>query len=298
MQFFALLFALLFFSACQNRQPPFTHKIPTACEYYSLKAAQCLNEEQMLKKIEPYSVIFIGDHHAEPELHKKIASLIASLSKTGFKIHLANEWFNPSDDKTLHAFTDNTIDEKEFLEQIAWNKRLKYYDYDSFKPIYEAVKQYQGRLYGINLSKKQKKKISDQNLLFMSTQEQQFNQDLDLEVNPHKELVMPYLNHCHAPKKDESLKECIQRMYRVQVAWDTKMALESYRLAQGLKQDEKLLVFAGSMHIQDHLGIPLRFARLSNLPTLSIVPVDHRTDEADNGFGDYLLFYQEKASSK
>lgn len=292
---FALaLFTLFSFTACQEKQPLLTHKIKPNCHYYSLQTAQCLSQKQIIKKLEPYKVIFIGDHHSEDDLHKKIADLISSLSQSGFTIHLANEWFYPSDIEVLSAFTNQETNETEFLEQIKWKERLKYYDYDSFKPIYEAVKKHQGRLYGINLSKIQKKHISEQNLSVMNKEELRFNENLDLNVSPHQELVMPYFSHCHAPKKDESLIECTKRMYRVQVAWDSKMALESYKLSKKLKEKEKLLVFAGSMHIQDRLGIPLRFARLSNLPTLSIIPLDKKTEKVHNGLADCLLFYQEK----
>jgi uncharacterized iron-regulated protein len=289
----ALLYILLFFSACQNRPLAITHKIKADCEYYSMKSAQCLNEEQMLKQIEPYKVIFIGDHHSQDLLHKKIASLITSLSETGIKVHLANEWFYPEDDEVLQQFCDDVIDEKEFLKQIQWDKRLKYYPYDSFKPMYEAVKKADGKLYGINLTKHARKKISDQNLSAMDHGERLFNEGLDLDVTPHRNFIMPFFSHCHAPKPNESLQDCSERMYRVQVAWDSKMALESYTLAQKLQQDEKLIIFAGAMHIENRLGIPLRFARLGNIPTLSIIPLEAQTAEISNGLGDYLLFYQQ-----
>jgi len=292
--FVALLSTLLLFSACQNRPFAITHEIKADCEYYSMKSAQCLDEAQMLKQIEPYKVIFIGDHHPQDALHHKIASLITSLSDKGIRVHLANEWFYPEDEKVLEDFSNNTIDEKEFLKQIEWNKRLKYYKYDSFKPMYEAVKRGNGRLYGINLTKQDRKKISDQNLSAMDQNERLFNEGLDLDATPHKNFIMHFFSHCHAAKPDESLQECRKRMYRVQVAWDSKMALESYKLAQRLKHDEKLIVFAGALHIENELGIPLRFSRLSTIPTLSIIPLGSQTREISNGLGDYLLFYQQK----
>jgi uncharacterized iron-regulated protein len=290
----ALLHILLFFNACQNRPLAIIHKIKADCEYYSMKSAQCLDKEQMLTQIEPYKVIFIGDHHPQDSLHSKIASLITALSAKGITVHLANEWFYPEDAEVLKQFSDNTIDEETFLKQIQWGKRLRYYKYDSFKPMYEAVKRGGGKLYGINLSKQARTKISDQNLSAMDHNERVFNKGLDLDVTPHRNLIMPFFSHCHAPKSDESLQECRERMYRVQVAWDTKMALESYKLAQKLKRNEKLIIFAGAMHIENELGIPLRFSRLSPMPTLSIIPLNAQTKETINGLGDYLLFYQEK----
>ena len=292
------LFVLFLFSACQGKNVPLSHQIKPGCQYYSLKSAQCLNKKQLLQKLEPYKVIFIGDHHTEDDLHKNIANLITSLSQQGFTIHLANEWFYPHDARTLEAFARRDINETEFIKNIEWKKRLKHYHYKSFEPMYEAIRESRGGLYGINLSKTQKKNISEQNLSAMNTEELTFNNSLDLDVRPHQKLVMPYLKRCHAPKKDESLQACIKRMYRVQVSWDSKMAEESYKLSKNLKKDEKLLIFAGSMHIQDHLGIPLRFARLSNLPTVSIIPANSQTTEVNNGFGDYLLYYREKEPNK
>ena len=291
----ALLFMLMLLSGCQNRPFAITHTIKADCEYYSMKSAQCLDEAQMLNQIEPYKVIFIGDHHPQDALHGKIASLITALSDQGITVHLANEWFYPEDEKVLEQFCQNTIDEKELLKQIQWDKRLKYYKYDSFKPMYEAVKRGGGQLYGINLTKHARKKISDQNLSAMDQDERALNEGLDLDVTPHKNFLMPFFNHCHAPKPNESLQKCSTRMYRVQVAWDTKMALESYKLAQRLQPGEKLIVFAGAMHMENKLGIPLRFSRLSPMPTLSIIPLDSQTQEVSNSLGDYLLLYQPKS---
>lgn len=293
----ALLTLFLFFSGCQNRPLAITHTIKPNCEYYAMKSAQCLDEAQMIQQIEPYKIIFIGDHHPQNTLHHKIASLITALSENGTIIHLANEWFYPEDDTVLEQFSSDTIDEETFLKQIQWDKRLTYYKYDSFKPMYEAVKKGGGRLYGINLSKQARKKISDQNLSAMDQEERHLSETLDLDVAPHKNLIMPFFSHCHAPKPNETVQECSERMYRVQVAWDTKMALESYKLTQRLQKNEKLIVFAGAMHIENELGIPLRFSRLSTMPTLSIIPLDTQTQKAVNGLGDYLLLYPPNVKS-
>ncbi len=289
-----LTITFLFLSGCQNRPLTITHEIKPECEYYSLKSAQCLDETQMLKQLEPYKVIFIGDHHPQDALHHKIASLITAFSNKGTTVHLANEWFYPEDKKVLEQFSADKIDETTFLKQIQWDKRLKYYKYDSFKPMYEAVKRGNGRLYGINLTKQARKKISDQNLSAMNQNEYLFNGELDLNISAHRQFIMPFFSHCHAPKPNESLQECRERMYRVQVAWDSKMAMESHKLAQRLQDNEKLIVFAGALHIENGLGIPMRFSRLNTVPTISIIPVDSQTKEAANGSGDYLLLYPQK----
>lgn len=288
-----LILIALLFTACSTSQPYLSHDIEPNCSYYSLKTALCQNETQMITNLHPYKVIFIGDHHTEDNLHQNIAKLITAFSKNGTKVILANEWFYPSDNETLDRYCANEDNETQFIEHIQWKKRMKWYKYTSFKPLYQAVKENGGELRGINLSQQERKRISDQNLSHMTQDEGIFYDSLDLNVTPHKNLVMPFLSHCHAPKKNESLKECSERMYKVQVAWDSKMALESYKLSQNLKANEKLLVFAGSMHIENALGIPLRFSRLSNLPSVSIIPMNKKNHNVKHGIGDFILFYNE-----
>ncbi len=288
-----LLFSIFIYllSGCTKTPEAIKHTIPSECDTYSLREASCLTQEALLKRLDPYSVIFIGDHHTQDDLHQRIASLITALSKEGITVHLANEWFTPEDAPVLDAYSAKDINETEFISQIEWNKRLRYLPYSSFKPMYEAVRSGGGRLHGINLSKRQRKAISDQNLSAMSPSEQLFNKELDLNVTAHKTLISPYIAHCHAPKADENLQECIDRMYRVQVAWDTQMAKEAVLLSTKLKPSEKLIVFAGALHMEDKLGIPLRFARHSVLPTMTIIPRPNTQTKADHGLGDILFLY-------
>ena len=70
----------------------------------------------------------------------------------------------------------------------------------------------------------------------------------------------------------KSSEPCEDRMYRVQVAWDTYMAKQTNILSRKVLKNKKdiLIVFAGAMHIEKKLGIPLRFSRLNNTPYISI----------------------------
>ncbi len=290
--FTSILVTVIFMlSGCSNKQIAITHKIDKNAKYYSLQTVQSLNEKELIQALRPYKIIMIGDHHTEDNLHKTIASLIKSISEDGYKVVLANEWFYPSDLEVLQKFEKKDINASEFQKEIEWSNRFKRHKYESFAPIYEAVRNNNGKLYGINISKKSRKKISDQNLSAMSEEELSFNNSLDISVQPHRDLVLPFLSHCHAPKIGESQKECSERMYKVQVAWDSAMANESYKLSKSLNENEKLIVFAGSMHIENRLGIPLRFARQSDARVATIIP--SQTREVTNGLGDFIMFYEE-----
>lgn len=183
---------------------------------------------------------------------------------------MVNEWFTPNHNKLLKEFIDGNITAFELKEKRNWEKFTKY-KWEYVEPLYEAVKENRGKLFGMNISKENRKKISLKQFDKMSKEEKEFFDSLDLNVTAHKQLVNPYLKHCHKiPSK--SSEPCEQRMYRVQVSWDSYMANHVVKIAkQTLKTPkDKLLVFAGAMHMEHGLGIPLRFARQSNLPFIII----------------------------
>lgn len=271
--FCALVCAGFFLNACTQPRC-LSHQIGQTDKeiVFSLKEAREISQERLLEQLEAYPVIFIGDFHQNDTLHEFIAGLIRQLGQH-YRLHLANEWFTPADNTLLKAFVDNNISEESFLEQIAWEKNIGF-EYKSFKPIYQALKEVKGKMYGINLSKQERKKISLQQLAEMNASETSFYEGLDLNVSVHQQLLTPFLSHCHALLEGESEAHCLKRMYRVQVAWDKKMGMQSAHLARTiLKSDkDKLIVFIGAIHLESGLGANMRFARLSTKPFVTILP--------------------------
>lgn len=282
------------FSGCEKEIKAPQHT-KVCSEFYDLKREQCDSLESLVGKIEPYSVVFIGDHHDSKVLHVKIAELIKSLQKRGFHIHLANEWFTPEDNALLDRYTQKTIHIATFLEAVGWKKKAGY-AFDSFTPIYEAIQEGDGTLYGINLSRSERKMISEQNLSVMTPEFRSFYDELDLNVSSHRQFLAPFFEYCHRIKEGEDAITCKERMYRVQVAWDSKMAHESVLLAKSVLKTpkDKLIVFAGAFHLSNHLGIDMRFSRESNLLHVTLLPYPKPQEPIDLGYSDFILFYDDE----
>ncbi len=162
-------------------------------------------------------------------------------------------------------------------------------------------KQSKGRLYGMNLTKENRSKISLKQVDKMTKEEKSFYDSLDLNVSAHKQLVAPYLQHCNKmPKKSE--EPCEQRMYRVQVAWDSYMANNINKLAKKVLKSskDKLLIFVGAMHVEQKVGIPLRFARQSNLPFIIISNEQISKEEVvkvNNNKADFVFIYEKEKNA-
>ncbi|MEA3491514.1 MAG: ChaN family lipoprotein [Campylobacterota bacterium] len=288
---YLLAIIILLLSGCTNRNLPLQHKLPSVCTIYDMKQARCIDERELVKRLAPYRVVFIGDHHAKSDHHKNIASIITKINETGRHISLANEWFLPEDNALLKYYADRSFG-GDFLQRIEW-KRKAGYGFDSYAPIYNAIERADGGLYGINLSRKSRKHISDGNHTSMTKEEKKFYHSLDLNMAAHREMLSPFFSHCHSLREGESRATCTERMYRVQVAWDSYMAKESALLADRLlhRRSDLLMVFAGSMHFSHGLGINARFARLSREPFVTIAPIATGMDRVDVGEADFLLFY-------
>ena len=295
-----VLFIVLFFISCSQPEQLLNYalsaKLSETKKAYFVKSASYVSLDSLATKIKNYPVIFIGDHHNQGDLHKNIAALIKALQSQGKRVLLANEWFTPEHNQYLQAYKNKTIDEKTFLEKVQWKKRIGI-TFNSFKPIYDTVIKGNGELFGINLSKVEQQNISQRHFIKMGDKEKAFYKSLDLNVTIHKNMLAPFFDACHAYKSKNN-EDCSKRMYRVQVAWDSKMALEVDKLSSKLKRDDMLIVLAGSMHLENGIGINLRFARLNNRSFFTVIPLSNKELKLPNGLADGAIFYELKIDKK
>lgn len=286
-----LTIVILLLTGCTKPNALLEHQLPSSCTIYDMKQARCIDNRELVKRLDSYRIIFIGDHHGQSDLHQRVAKLISRLDRTGRHISLANEWFAPADNRLLKRYADGSF-RGDFPQAIGWKKKAGYV-FDSYSPIYNAIRKANGGLYGINLSRESRKLISDGNRSVMTRGEKDFYDSLDLNMAAHRQMLSPFFSHCHSLRKGEDATVCKERMYRVQVAWDSYMAKETATLSKRVlhRPSDLLMVFAGSMHFSHGLGINARFARLSREPFVTIMPITAGTDRTDVGEADYLLFY-------
>lgn len=292
----AFIATIFLFTGCANKEPkPLTHNLDKIEGIYSIKQAKSISMQELVNEVKNYPVIFVGDHHNTEKTHKFFADFINELGKKGYNLSLANEWFTPTQNSILKEYTDDKFDTATFKQKVEWEKFSKY-KWEYVAPLYEAIKNSGGRLYGMNIGKEDRTKISLKQFDKMSDEEKAFYNNLDLSVTAHHQLVSPFLEHCDKMPK-VSDEPCQDRMYRVQVTWDTYMAQNVAKIAKEVIKSpkDKLLVFAGAMHIEQNLGIPLRFARLSNLPYISISNEKIEKDEdlkIDTNKADFVYIYK------
>lgn len=224
-----------------------------------------ISHKELLYEVKDYPVIFMGDHHNKLKTHEFFYLFLEGLVSHGYRIHLANEWFTPSNNILLQKYIDNKITAKELREKRHWDEEIST-RWTLVEKLYALVKKSKGGLYGINLTNEKRTKISLKLFENMNQDEKHFFDMLDLNNTMHKYRVMPMFRHCKYMPQVGS-EPCEERMYRVQVAWDTYMAKQSAKLTLDVLKTEKdkLIIFAGSFHVDREIGIPLRFEKLSDV---------------------------------
>lgn len=225
---------------------------------------KAISLEQLVSSISDYPIIFVGDHHDTIETHKFFKLFLDELIAKNYTIHLANEWFTPKHNHLLKLYTEDIINSEELKKKRLWHKEIST-RWKLAEMIYETVKKSSGKLYGISMPKEMREKISLKSFEKMSPKEKSFYHSLDFNNSSHKSFVMPLFSTCCKNKPQKKIQSCKISMYRVQVAWDTYMAQESAKLASKVLKIEqnKLIIFAGTVHVKRDLGIPLRFKKIN-----------------------------------
>jgi len=99
----SLIILIVLLTGCTKPKIPLEHRLPSSCIIYDMKQAQCIDDRELVKRLAPYCVVFVGDHHSQTDLHQKLAKLITALDKAGRHVSLANEWFTSEDNSLLEG---------------------------------------------------------------------------------------------------------------------------------------------------------------------------------------------------
>jgi len=182
-----------------------------------LQDTRSISLKQLVLSVEDYQIIFFADHHDTIKTHEFFKSFLDTLILKGYTIHLANEWFTPRHNNILKLYTDDKISSIELKNRRSWYEEIST-KWKLSEMLYETVKKSNGRLYGINMPKEMRKKISLKLFDDMNIKEKNFYYDLDLNISEHKFFVMPLFDNCCKNKSKKEMNACKRRMYRVQVA--------------------------------------------------------------------------------
>lgn len=261
-----LLAAGAFSAGCSTVAP--THTAPAQdVRVEGVSGATSLDEA--LRRAGDAQLVCFGESHddrAHHELQLEVLRAMADASDAPLMVGM--EMFQRPYQQHLDDYVAGRIDEREMLRRTEYFGRWNF-DYTLYAPLWRFCRERGIRVVGLNAPRDVVRQIGRQGLDSLDdTQRALIASEIDLTIPSHKERIMGVFSGGIHPMPPERLA----RMYEAQTTWDETMAESAALALEAAGPDARMLVLAGSYHIQEFDGIPLRIQRrLPHLDPLVIV---------------------------
>lgn len=226
-------------------------------------------------------VFLVGEVHTRYDHHLAQLEMLKTLFRQSPNLAIGVEWFEQPFQHHLDDYINGAISEAQMLHKSEYYNRWRY-DYRLYRPILDFARQNKIRVLALNASTELSNHLKSNDLK-------------DLPENLKLQLPDAY------DWSDENYEERLRQVFDMhpeypgsfeqfvlgQLTWDEAM---SYRAAQFLSEnpEHRLVVFAGTGHIEYGSGIPNRIKRHLDVESVSIIPIDDFAN-LDNSRADYFI---------
>lgn len=224
-----------------------------------VRAGQYLDEEALLRVLEPARYRLLGETHDNPAHHAIRARLVDALGRSGLRPRVAFEQFDAAHDGSLQALlrTRKAITSEDVARAVEFDR--KGWNWEFYRPIVEAALRHGMRLRAANLSRSEAMQVARRGATSAPPDRWTDEQQKALEA-----VIVD--GHCGAlPEK------AIPGMVAAQRARDAK-------LAEALRDPphDGVVLIAGNGHVRRDFGVPLYLGA----PSVSVGLVEVGTGEA------------------
>jgi uncharacterized iron-regulated protein len=182
------------------------------------------------------------------------------------RLGVGMEMFQRPFQKAIDRYLKGSTDEATFLEDSEYRKRWGY-AWELYRPIVEFCRRNGVPLAALNVAVELKKRVSEVGYEKLTDDERKQIGDIDFQVKDHRAHWYEGLWKMHghsAPAPEQK-----ERSYQVMTLWDEYMA-DSAAKFQTERKLRRLVVLAGSGHIDRWFGIPRRYAKRTGGTVLTI----------------------------
>ena len=107
------------------------------------------SKSELLMDLEHAQIVYCGDFHTLQRSQYTAIKILRALVEQGRKIYLALEMVPTTVENVANDFVDNEISEKEFLEEINYD-RIWGFPWSNYQPLFEFARQNQIAILGLN----------------------------------------------------------------------------------------------------------------------------------------------------
>jgi len=268
-----------------------------------LDLATLTTMEALIDNLADRRVLFVGEAHDRYEDHLNQLAIIRGLHERGADLAIGMEMFQQPFQSALDAYIAGEIDEDEMLRRTDYFERWRF-DYRLYRPILRFAREQSIPIIALNLEREITTKVGDGGLEGLSPEErariptlierddpayrERVKAVFDLHPKPGKESA-----EGKGPAEGKELTQtqddgkAFERFLSVQLLWDEGMAERAARFLQDYP-GKRMVILAGSGHLEYGQGIPKRLQR--RLPLPAVIVLNGGMRDLDPQVADYLLF--------
>ena len=225
-----------------------------------------ITQEQLIDMLDSARVVYVGEAHDNIECHEvQLAILRAVSDRHPGQVALGLEMLQRPAQDAANQWSAGELDEKSFVK--VWTDNWSD-DFDLYRPILRYVRDNKIPLIALRASDEWMDKARNNETGTQLVSEEESLPELDLDDPYHRAHVEAvFSKHPHG-------KQDFEAFYRVQVLWDESMAqsVADY-LESNEGKEKRVVVFAGSHHVEYGYGIPRRLFRRLPLPYAIVLPI-------------------------
>jgi uncharacterized iron-regulated protein len=225
-------------------------------------------------------VVYVGETHTAYEDHLLQLEILKGMQAQEGNLAIGVEWFQWPVQEYLDAYLTGDITEAEMLDKSGYYDRWRF-DYRLYRPIMAYAREQGIPVIALNAPAELTSAISSADIPALSGELHEMLPDsYDFsDADYRRRLEALYNEH---PESGGSFEGFLQ----VQLTWDETMA---QRVSEYLKSDpgNRMLVLAGSGHVEYRSGIPARVTRRTGTRGKTILMP--KFPVSDKRVADYLL---------
>jgi uncharacterized iron-regulated protein len=230
---------------------------PPSLVIYAKKDQRYLTFGRLMDRLQQADLICMGEQHNSEPYHRVQLQVIKGLYARDERLGVGMEMFQRPFQAVIDRYFRGELTEKAFLKASEYRQRWGY-PWALYRPIVEFCRRNSIPLAALNAPRELTRRLSKVGYDGLSTAEKKQLGRIDFHVKEHRAHWFDLLARMHGKKKANRRQK--ERSYQVMTAWDEYMGASAARFqkARGLR---RLVILAGSGHIDRGFGIPARAAK-------------------------------------
>ncbi len=229
---------------------------PPSLAIYSRKDKKAISFGEMVDQLIDADLICLGETHDSDLCHRVQLQILKALYARDGRLGVGMEMFQRPYQKEIDRYFHGETNEEDFLKATEYRQRWGF-DWSLYRPIVEFCRRNNLPLAALNAPKELTKRVSKVGYAALADDEKKQLGAVDFQMKDHRDYWYERLAKMHGLKNPTPEQK--EHGYEVMTVWDDYMAASTAQFQQE-RNVRRMVVLAGSGHIERGFGIPMRAA--------------------------------------